>query len=279
MKLHLRGRTLDLAQPRVMGVLNLTADSFSDGGLYLARDAALQRARAMVEEGASIIDVGGESTRPGAEPVAESLELERVLPVIEDIARELDVAISIDTSKPAVMTAACAAGAHLVNDVFALRAPGALEAAAKSRAGVVLMHMQGEPRTMQEHPQYADVVGEVRAFLASRVAACVEAGITYSRIVVDPGFGFGKTLEHNLALLGALGSLRAVGGALLVGLSRKSMFKTLLDAGVDQRLPASLAAATLAVWQGAAIVRAHDVRATVDAVRVAHAVMAARSGA
>jgi dihydropteroate synthase len=276
MILHLRGRTLDLAGPRVMGVLNVTPDSFSDGGRHASFEAALRHARAMVEAGAAIVDVGGESTRPGAAPVGQDEELGRVVPIIEAIARELDVAISVDTTKAAVMTAACAAGAHLINDVAALRADGALQAAATSGAAVCLMHMQGEPRTMQHAPHYDDVVGDVRSFLAQRLHACERAGIARERLAVDPGFGFGKTLAHNLALLAGLDAFTQLGVPVLVGLSRKSMFQTLLDAGVDDRLPASLAAATLAVWQGAAIVRAHDVRETVHPVRVAHAARVAR---
>ena len=255
-----------------MGVLNVTPDSFSDGGLHLAPGQALQHARTMLEEGAAIIDIGGESTRPGAHPVGEHEELDRVLPVIEACVRELDCAISIDTAKPAVMRAACAAGAHLINDVGALQAGGALAVARDSGAAICLMHMQGEPRTMQSAPSYGDVAAEVGAFLRARIAACVEAGIARERLVIDPGFGFGKTLDHNLELLARLGELRSLQAPLLVGLSRKSMFKQLLGLDPDQRLHASLAAATLAVWQGAVIVRAHDVRATVEALSVAAAV-------
>ncbi|MGH8441430.1 MAG: dihydropteroate synthase [Nevskiaceae bacterium] len=251
-----------------MGVLNVTPDSFSDGGRFTAPDAALARARAMVEEGAAIVDVGGESTRPGAQPVDEEQELARVLPVIARIRAELGCAISIDTMKPGVMRAACDAGAELINDVNALRAPGALEAARDSGAAVCLMHMQGEPRTMQQEPRYADVVAEVRAFLEQRVAACVAAGIARERLVVDPGFGFGKALEHNLQLLGAVTEFAEIGVPVLVGVSRKSMFGQLLDRPADQRLAGGLAAATLAAWQGARIVRTHDVRSTMDALKV-----------
>lgn len=260
-----------------MGVLNVTPDSFSDGGRFADPAAALARARAMVAEGAAIVDVGGESTRPGAQPVPEQQELDRVLPVIERIARELDCAISADTSKPAVMRAACAAGAELINDVLALRTPGALEAARDTGAAVCLMHMQGEPRTMQQAPVYADVVEEVRAFLRDRAAACVAAGVPRERIVVDPGFGFGKTLNHNLALLAGIDVIADLGLPVLVGVSRKSMFGTLLDRAADQRVAGGLAAAALAVWQGARIVRTHDVRATMDALKVTAAVEAARS--
>jgi len=259
-----------------MGVLNVTPDSFSDGGKFADPEAALAQARAMVEEGAAIVDVGGESTRPGAQPVPEAQELERVLPVIERIRAALDCAISVDTMKPGVMRAACAAGADLINDVLALRAPGALEAARDTGAAVCLMHMQGEPRTMQQAPRYADVVAEVRGFLEARVAACVNAGIARERIVLDPGFGFGKTLEHNLQLLAGVDRLTAMGFPVLVGVSRKSMFGQLLGRPADQRIPGGIAAAALAAWQGARIVRTHDVRATMDALKVTAAARAAR---
>jgi dihydropteroate synthase len=231
----------------------------------------------MVEEGAALVDVGGESTRPGAQPVPEQQELDRVLPVIERIKRDLDCVISVDTLKPAVMRAACAAGAELINDVMALRVPGALEAARDTGAAVCLMHMQGEPRTMQQAPVYADVVEDVRAFLRDRAATCVAAGVPRERIVVDPGFGFGKTLNHNLALLAGIDVIADLGLPVLVGVSRKSMFGTLLDRPADQRVAGALAAAALAVWQGARIVRTHDVRATMDALKVTAAVEAARS--
>ncbi len=259
-----------------MGVLNVTPDSFSDGGRFVTPDAAVARARSMVEEGAAIVDVGGESTRPGAQPVPEAQELERVLPVIGRIRGELDCAVSVDTLKPAVMRAACAAGAEMINDVMALRAAGALEAARDSGAAVCLMHMQGEPRTMQQAPRYDDVVAEVRAFLESRVAACVGAGIGRDRIVLDPGFGFGKTLDHNLRLLGAVDELAGLGLPVLVGVSRKSMFGQLLNRPVADRVAGGIAAAALAAWQGARIVRTHDVRATMDALKVTAAARAAR---
>jgi len=277
MQLRLKSRVLDLGAPIVMGVLNVTPDSFSDGGQFATPAAALARARAMVEEGAAIVDVGGESTRPGAQPVPEAQELERVLPVIERIRGKLDCAISVDTMKPAVMRAACAAGAELINDVMALRTPGALEAARDSGAAVCLMHMQGEPRTMQQAPRYADVVADVQEFLQQRVAACVAAGIGRDRIVLDPGFGFGKTLEHNLQLLAGVDRLAGLGLPVLVGVSRKSMFGQLLGRAAADRVPGGIAAAALAVWQGARIVRSHDVRATMDALRVTAAARAARS--
>ena len=270
--LQLPTRTLDLSVPVVMGVLNLTPDSFSDGGQHASLQAALVRARQMVEEGARIIDVGGESTRPGAQSVPEQEELDRVIPVIEAIHRELDAVISVDSMKPAVMIAACAAGAELINDVRALRAAGALEAARHTGAAVCLMHMQGEPRSMQQQPEYQDVVAEVVQFLGARIKACEQAGIPRQKILLDPGIGFGKNLDHNLALLANLDQLATLGCPLLIGVSRKSMFQHLLDAPVAQRLHGSLAAAALAVWQAAAIVRAHDVRATVETLKVASAI-------
>ena len=264
------GRRLVLDRPRVMGILNVTPDSFSDGGRYLDPGAAVERAWRMVEEGADIIDVGGESTRPGAAPVPPEEELRRVVPVIEAVAAKLPVPVSVDTSKPEVMGAAVAAGAGLVNDVRALRAPGALEAAAELGVPVCLMHMQGEPRTMQRAPAYRDVVAEVRAFLLERVAACEAAGIPRERILIDPGFGFGKTLEHNLALMRRLDAFVETGLPVLVGVSRKSMIGALLgDAPVERRLHGSVAAAVVAACKGAAIVRVHDVAPTVEALRVA----------
>lgn len=252
-----------------MGVLNVTPDSFSDGGRYVNVEAAISRAREMVGEGAVIVDVGGESTRPGAQPVGEQEEIDRVAPVIERISRELGCVISIDTLKPAVMDAACIAGARLINDVNALRAQGAIEVARKHQAAVCLMHMQGEPGTMQDAPRYSDVVLEVREFLAERIRACVAAGVQASQILVDPGIGFGKTLEHNLELLSNLNAFAGLNCPVMVGVSRKSMFKALLGGDVDQRLNGALSAASVAVWQGAAIVRAHDVRETVEALKVA----------
>lgn len=268
-----RDRALDLGAPVVMGVLNVTPDSFSDGGHFRERDAALAHARRMIGEGAGIIDIGGESTRPGAATAGLDEELTRVIPVIEALRKESPVYISIDTSKPAVMRAACAAGADIINDVRAFAEPGALAAAADTRAGICLMHMLGEPRTMQIAPRYADVVAEVAAFLAQRIAACRAAGIPLERLAADPGFGFGKTVPHNLALLKHLAGLRDLGVPLVVGLSRKSMLAKLTGRGVDERTAGSVALAAIAVLNGARIVRAHDVAATVDAVRVAAAVI------
>ncbi len=266
------GKSLDLAQPRIMGVLNITPDSFSDGGDFFSLDRAVERAQQMVEDGAAIIDVGGESTRPGAAAVPLDEELRRVVPVIEALRPALTVPISIDTRKPEVMRAAVAAGAGLINDVNALQAGGALEAAAGLNVPVCLMHMQGGPETMQDTPAYRDVVIEVGDFLAARAAACLDAGIARERILLDPGFGFGKTVEHNLQLLRQLDRLVARGFPVLVGLSRKSLIGKLLDLPVDRRLAPSIALAVLAVWQGAAIVRAHDVRATREAILMCQAV-------
>jgi len=259
---------LDLDRPVVMGIVNVTPDSFSDGGQFLELPAALARAQELVAEGAAIVDVGGESTRPGAQPVDDDEELRRVIPLIEHLAGTLAVPVSVDTRKPAVMRHAIAAGASLVNDVSALAAPGALAAVAESSAAACLMHMQGEPRTMQDAPHYDDVVGEVRAFLGERVAACERAGIPRSRLVVDPGFGFGKSLEHNLALLRGLPQLASDGLPVLAGLSRKRMITALTGHADGDRLAGSLAAAVIASINGARIIRAHDVRETVDALRV-----------
>ncbi len=266
--LDCNGKSLDLSRPQVMGVLNVTPDSFSDGGDFFALDAAVQHALAMETEGAAIIDIGGESTRPGAAPVPLGEELRRVIPVIEALAPRLRVPISIDTRKPEVMRAAVAAGAGLINDVGALRMPGALQAAAECDVPVCLMHMQGEPGTMQAAPQYDDVVAEVRTFLRRRAGACEQAGIAPERILLDPGFGFGKTVQHNLQLLAGLESIDALGFPLVVGLSRKSMIGKLLGLKVADRLPASIALAVLAVERGAILVRSHDVAATWQALQM-----------
>jgi dihydropteroate synthase len=259
-----------------MGILNLTPDSFSDGGRFLARDAALAHARQMVRDGAAIIDIGGESTRPGAQPVSAEQELERVVPVVEALAGEVPVPISIDTFKPEVMRAAVAAGAGMINDIMALRAQGALQAAAETAVPVCLMHMRGEPRTMQDAPEYGDVVADVRRFLSERRDACLAAGIPGSRILLDPGFGFGKTLGHNLSMLKHLRSFASLDAPILVGISRKSMIGALLEgAPVDKRVYGGLAAAVLAANEGAAIIRTHDVRETVEALCVAQAVLSA----
>jgi len=260
----------------VMGVLNVTPDSFWDGGRYVSADAAVARAVTLAHEGADIIDVGGESTRPGAAPVSEHEELARVIPVIERLRRELDRPVSIDTSKPGVMRAAVAAGAAMINDVHALRRPGALQAAAGLGVPVCLMHMQGEPGTMQAAPQYRDVVAEVCAFLRQRASACIAAGIDRRRLVLDPGFGFGKTLQHNLELLRRLRELVALGFPVLAGLSRKTMIGQLLGQPEDRRLFGSVALAMIARQQGARIIRVHDVAETVEVLKVADAVAGLR---
>ena len=265
-------KTLDLSHPVVMGVLNVTPDSFSDAGRFAAPDAAVEQGLRMAAEGAALIDVGGESTRPGAQPVSAAEELRRVLPVIERLRRTTTAVLSVDTSKPEVMRAAAAAGAGFINDVRALREPGALEAAAATGCGLCLMHMQGDPRTMQAAPHYGDVVAEVRAFLTARVTACRAAGIDPAQLTVDPGFGFGKNLEHNLTLLRQLGELAADGTPVLVGLSRKSTVGTLTGRGPGERVYGSVALAVIAALKGARIIRAHDVAATVDALKVAIAV-------
>ncbi|MDF5980632.1 dihydropteroate synthase [Pseudomonas aeruginosa] len=265
-------RVLDLARPHVMGILNVTPDSFSDGGRYDRLDDALRHAERMVREGATLIDVGGESTRPGARSVSPTEELERVAPVVERIARELDVVISVDTSTPAVMRETARLGAGLINDVRSLQRDGALDAAVDSGLAVCLMHMRGEPQTMQDAPAYQDVVAEVGAFLQERVDACVAAGIDRERLLLDPGFGFAKTLEHNLVLFRHLQALHGLGLPLLVGVSRKSMIGKVLGREVDERLYGSLALAALALAKGARIIRVHDVAATVDVMRMISAV-------
>jgi dihydropteroate synthase len=268
-------RFLDLSRPHVMGILNITPDSFSDGGRFTQRDAALRHAAAMCEAGATLIDIGGESTRPGARHVSPLEELERVAPVVEAISAELDVIISVDTSTPAVMRETARLGAGLINDVRSLQRDGALDAAADTGLPVCLMHMRGEPHNMQNNPQYADIQIEVRDFLAERIEACVQAGISAERIVLDPGFGFAKTLEHNLSLFRHLECLHEFGRPLLVGVSRKSMIGKVLGNEVSERLYGGLALAALAVAKGAHIIRVHDVAETVDVVRMIAAVQAA----
>ncbi len=266
-------RRLDVSRPVVMGILNTTPDSFSDGGNYyrdnrLALDLAVQKGAQMLAEGAHVIDVGGESTRPGAKPVSEQEELDRVVPVVEILVRELGAIVSIDTSTASVIRESAAVGAGIINDVRALQREGALAAAAASGLPVCLMHMQGEPGNMQERPAYHDVVVEVKDFLLARVDACCVSGISAERIILDPGFGFGKTLEHNLTLLARLAEVQALGYPVLAGLSRKSMLAALLKRDVHERLPGSLALALAAAERGAAIIRVHDVAATVDALSV-----------
>lgn len=268
-------RVLDLTQTHVMGILNITPDSFSDGGRFNQRDLALRHAQAMVEAGATLIDIGGESTRPGARPVSVVEELERVAPLVEAISRELDVIISVDTSTPAVMRETARLGAGLINDVRALRRDGALDAAAATGLPVCLMHMQGEPGTMQDHPHYDDLLGEVSSFLLERMQACASAGIPAERILLDPGFGFAKSHAHNLSLFKHMQALHALGRPLLVGVSRKSMVGLALNKPVTERLNGSLALAALAMTKGAKILRVHDVAETIDVVRMIAAVEAA----
>lgn len=268
-------RVLDLAHAHVMGILNVTPDSFSDGGRFNQLDAALRHAEAMVVAGATLIDVGGESTRPGARVVSPVEELERVAPIVERIARELDVIISVDTSTPAVMRETARLGAGLINDVRSLRRDGALDAAAATGLPVCLMHMLGEPGNMQDNPHYDDLVGEVSAFLADRIAQCAAAGIAADKIILDPGFGFAKTLQHNLSLFKHMEALHALGRPLLVGVSRKSMIGQALNRPVGERLYGGLALAALAVTKGARILRVHDVAETVDVVRMLAAVESA----
>lgn len=271
MFLHCGKFKLDLARPLVMGIVNVTPDSFSDGGQHLRHDAALAHARQLIADGAAILDLGGESTRPGAMPVSIQEEMHRVIPVLVAL-RGAPVPVSIDTHKPEVMRAALAAGASMVNDINALQTPGALAAVEQSGAAVCLMHKQGGPQDMQRRPEYQDVMSDVLEFLRERVAAAQHAGIARERLVVDPGFGFGKTLEHNLTLLRGLRTLGGLGVAVLAGLSRKSMLGAITGQDVEHRMPASIAAALIAVQRGAGIVRVHDVRATVDALKVWDAV-------
>ncbi|HED33411.1 MAG TPA: dihydropteroate synthase [Gammaproteobacteria bacterium] len=259
---------LNSQQPLVMGILNTTPDSFSDGGQFAGVDHALDHALCMIDEGVDIIDIGGESTRPGAQAVSVDDEIQRVVPVIQAIRQQSGVCISIDTSKPEVMAAAVKAGASLVNDVNALRAEGAVAVCAALDVAVCVMHMQGQPRNMQERPAYTDVVKEVRAFLQQRIESCVAAGIKQDKIIIDPGFGFGKTRRHNMQLLQKLDEFTALGAPVLLGLSRKSVLGAILDAPVEQRLHGSVAAAVLGWTKGAQIFRVHDVKPAVDALKV-----------
>ncbi len=273
MQLTSKGLSLSLERPHVMGILNVTPDSFSDGGHFNQLERAMTHARQMVAEGATLIDIGGESTRPGAPDVSEQEELDRVIPVVERMVAELEVMISLDTSKAAVMREGCAAGAHLINDVRALLEPGALAAAAVADVPVCLMHMQGQPRTMQAEPYYDDLLGEVRAFFDERIAACLAAGIEREQLLLDPGYGFGKTLAHNYQLLAQQEKLLDYQLPLLVGMSRKSMIGNLLGRPVDERLAGSLVCALIGMQRGARIIRVHDVRATMDALRTGWMVM------
>jgi len=266
--------SLDLTVPVVMGVLNVTPDSFSDGGSFVGRDKAIAHAGAMLESGARIIDVGGESTRPGASPVSIQEELDRVIPIVGMLVQEYGCIVSIDTSTPEVMSAAAAAGAGLINDVRALQREGALEVASKLELPICLMHMQGQPKTMQSNPEYVDIVEEVSSFFEGRIDACFASGISSDRLLLDPGFGFGKSLDHNLTLLRDLKRFSSFQLPLLVGVSRKTMIGQILDKPVDQRLVGSVAAAMLAIERGAQIVRVHDVAETIDALKIVQALTA-----
>ena len=272
MKMNFAGRELDLSRCHVMGILNVTPDSFSDGGYFNSREAALVRARQMVSDGASFIDVGGESTRPGASEVSTQEELDRVCPVVEAIAKELDTVISVDTSNPVVMAETARLGAGLINDVRALQRAGAPEVAAEAGIPVCIMHIQGEPDTMQDDPRYRNVRRDVSSFLTERMRVAEQVGVRADNIILDPGFGFGKSVEHNYQLLATLEQLHILGHPLLVGVSRKSMLGAVTGRDVNERLPASLAAATISAMKGASILRVHDVRETVDAVRIVTAV-------
>ena len=269
---HPLSRALAARRPLVCGILNVTPDSFSDGGCFDSLDRAVQHGCALAAEGADLIDIGGESTRPGSRPPTLAEELDRVVPVVESLVRQVPVPLSVDTSRPEVMGAAVAAGASMINDVRALQRPGGLEAAARLGVPVCLMHMQRSPETMQQDPRYQDVVAEVRTFLSERIRACLVAGVRPEHLVVDPGFGFGKTVSHNVALLASLDAFTGLGVPVMVGLSRKSMLGQLTGRSVGDRLPASLAAALLAVQRGAAVLRVHDVAATRDVLTVLDAV-------
>ena len=273
MILDCKGKSLDLTHPQIMGILNVTPDSFSDGGQFFGEDVALKQAKQMVADGATIVDVGGESTRPGATIVSVEREIERVIPVIEAIESEIDVVISLDTSKPEVMRAAIAAGAGLINDVQALRVKGALDAAFDLDVPVCLMHAQGMPKTMQERPHYEDVVAEVTSFLLERVDICEARGIKRDKLILDPGFGFGKRARHNLRLMKYLEQIVHLDLPVLVGISRKSIIGELLNVSMEERLAGSLAMASLAVWKGAKLIRTHDVKETAQAVNLTNYVM------
>ncbi|KHN50335.1 dihydropteroate synthase [Pectobacterium fontis] len=276
MQLIARDSTLDLSCPRIMGILNVTPDSFSDGGKHNKLDAALLHVQEMINAGAALIDIGGESTRPGADEVSTEEELGRVLPIVEAIASRFDVWISVDTSKPEVMTASAQAGAHLINDIRALQEPGALEAAAATGLPVCLMHMQGMPRTMQHKPHYNDLMQDIGNFLQQQIDRCVNANIPKNKLLLDPGFGFGKNLAHNYALLARLSELHRFELPLLVGMSRKSMIGQLLNVPPAQRVHGSIACAVIAAMQGAQIIRVHDVKETADAMRIVEATLSAK---
>lgn len=276
MKLVAQGSTLDLSHPHVMGILNVTPDSFSDGGTHNTLVEAVKHANLMINAGATIIDIGGESTRPGAADVSVEEELARVIPTVEAIAQRFEVWISVDTSKPEVIRESARVGAHIINDIRSLTEPGALEAAAETGLPVCLMHMQGQPKTMQDAPKYADVFADVERFFVEHIVRCERAGIAKDKLLLDPGFGFGKNLSHNYELLARLGEFHHFGLPLLVGMSRKSMVGQLLNVGPTERLSGSLACAVIAAMQGAQIIRVHDVKETVEALRVVEATLAAK---
>ncbi|HBR1317498.1 TPA: dihydropteroate synthase [Klebsiella quasipneumoniae subsp. quasipneumoniae] len=276
MKLVAQGSTLNLSHPHVMGILNVTPDSFSDGGVHNSLIEAVKHANLMINAGATIIDIGGESTRPGAAEVSVEEELARVIPVVEAIAQRFEVWISVDTSKAEVIRESARAGAHIINDIRSLTEPGALQAAAETGLPVCLMHMQGQPKTMQEAPKYEDVFADVERFFNEHIVRCEQAGIAKEKLLLDPGFGFGKNLTHNYQLLARLGEFHHFGLPLLVGMSRKSMVGQLLNVGPSERLNGSLACAVIAAMQGAQIIRVHDVKETVEALRVVEATLAAK---
>lgn len=276
MKIDFNHRSMDLTFPQIMGILNVTPDSFSDGGQFTSLPQALRQVDHMIQAGATFIDVGGESTRPGAADVSVQEELDRVIPVIEAITTHFEVWVSVDTSKPEVMTAAAAAGAHLINDIRALSEPNALTAAAATGLPVCLMHMQGDPKTMQQAPHYDDVFRDVYDFFEAKIAACVAAGIDRQKLLLDPGFGFGKTLQHNYQLLSRLADFHALNLPLLVGMSRKSMIGQVLNVPPKERMIGSVTCAVIAAMQGAKIIRVHDVKETVDAIRIVEATLSAK---
>ncbi|WGL95159.1 dihydropteroate synthase [Arsenophonus nasoniae] len=276
MKITARKIELDLNRPIVMGILNVTPDSFSDGGIYNRYDYALKHAASMVDHGATIIDIGGESTRPGASEVSLQQELDRVIPIIEAVTERFDVWVSVDTSKAVVMAEAARAGAHIINDVRSLHEPGALEAAAETGLPICIMHMLGQPKTMQQTPDYKNVVAEVKQYLSDEIDRCEAAGIAKSRLIIDPGFGFGKNLAHNYQLLAKLNEFHALGVPLLVGMSRKTMIGELLDVLLEERLIGGIACAVIAAMQGAQIIRAHDVKETVQAMKIVQATLSVK---
>lgn len=275
MEIRFQNQIMDLSFPQVMGIVNMTPDSFSDGGNYNNLDDAMRRVDSMIQAGASFIDVGGESTRPGAAEVSVEEELDRVIPLVEKIARYFDVWISVDTSKPQVITESAKAGAHLINDIRALTEPGAIEAAAKTQLPVCIMHMQGDPKTMQDAPHYQqDIYQEVDQIFTQHINRCINAGIERQKIILDPGFGFGKTLQHNYRLLAKLKNFHHFGLPLLVGMSRKSMIGQVLNVPPQERMIGSVSCAVIAAMQGAQIIRVHDVKETFDALRIVQATLA-----